>query len=384
MRTFVKKFSAIAAILIGLTLLEIPNACLASTYNSNTARAFLADVAKLDLSRYNVNLKEIVPSYIGNIVCEEVVYRLDSAESKIDAVCKFKDGTLVWCKLYNLEGLPITIQTSSSTLSEAKNILDRYQTFSKESYFQPLRDILSNVNDLKSMMTTKGNIKLKITVNESFETIQWIRMVNGIDNTYNRITLRFRNGTFESFWDSWNLYPTGEFNIKVMREEAINIAKGALQNYSYKVGPIKVNNFTFVDSPLSADLSMQPRENNTLYPWWDIRLYLDKVYPGRVTSFQVTLWADTGEITHITAISSGSAPAEENKPTSTAIPSWPSPTMQSNPPSSPSAQPTDAVFKPESETNSTALSLNTVAIVTITTTIATIAIIMILVKKRSK
>jgi hypothetical protein len=69
---------------------------------------------------------------------------------------------------------------------------------------------------------------------------------------------------------------------------------------------------------------MQPRENNTLYPWWDIRLYLDKLYLSMVSGFQVTLWADTGKITHIETISVGGNQIEENSPDPAASPSGPS------------------------------------------------------------
>jgi hypothetical protein len=325
MRSSIKKIAAIAAISIGLTLLlGIPSTCSATTSSSETAIAFLTDVVKLDLDLYDVELKEIVPGYIGSIVCEEVAYRLDSADSKIEVASKFKDATLVWCKLYNLEGSPIIGGGARSTLNEAKSVIDRYQSFSQESYFQPLTDILNNIDELKSMTTTTGSIKLKITIDENLETIQWMRTVNGVDNPNNRVTLRFRNGTFESFWDSWNLYPTGEFDVEVTRDDAISFAKGVLQSYSYKVGELSVSNFTFIDSPLIAELSMQPRENNTLYPWWDIRLYLDKLYLSMVSGFQVTLWADTGKITHIETISVGGNQIEENSPDPAASPSGPS------------------------------------------------------------
>jgi hypothetical protein len=42
----------------------------------------------------------------------------------------------------------------------------------------------------------------------------------------------------------------------------------------------------------------------TLVPYWFITLYLDKEYAGGVNSITVGVWADTGEVANIQAMSS--------------------------------------------------------------------------------
>jgi hypothetical protein len=41
-------------------------------------------------------------------------------------------------------------------------------------------------------------------------------------------------------------------------------------------------------------------------------LPLDKVYPGLVSSIQVSVWADTGEISYITASGAGGPPSQQS------------------------------------------------------------------------
>jgi hypothetical protein len=61
---------------------------------------------------------------------------------------------------------------------------------------------------------------------------------------------------------------------------------------------------------------MQPRAPDyLLYPSWEIYLSLDKMYSGNVGSFQVMMWADTGEITSM--ISLGRLGVPQNMPDST-------------------------------------------------------------------
>ncbi|NLE05647.1 MAG: hypothetical protein GX638_12730 [Crenarchaeota archaeon] len=50
---------------------------------------------------------------------------------------------------------------------------------------------------------------------------------------------------------------------------------------------------------------MQSRDDSTLYPFWRVELYLDKVYAGGVGSIAVGIWADTGEIRYCNALSYG-------------------------------------------------------------------------------
>lgn len=101
------------------------------------------------------------------------------------------------------------------------------------------------------------------------------------------------------------LYKIGSLEVKVSKDEAINIARKLAGNFSWKVGVepnvTVVKEFKVLDKPVQASLSLQEREPLTLYPHWHITLYLDKTYPGFVTGIMVGIWADTGETHYIKA-----------------------------------------------------------------------------------
>jgi hypothetical protein len=323
MKSIAKKLSAalFLAIVFALLLTQSANTCLAElTAPREETLTFLRDVVGLNMPEYNAKLVNILGEPSAQ---QSVKYTLESVGSKLDAVCTFENSVLVGCTLYPFEGAPIFCQLAANVLDEAKMLLSRYQTYSKASYLQSMSDMLNTVTEIETKSTTSNNVKFTITIEEDYVTIQWMKTVSGVDNDYTRIILRFHNGTFEQFWDSWNLYELGVTAVKVSKEDAIRIARETARNYSYEVGNVTVSNFTILDSPVSAELSMQPRENNTLYPWWNIFLYLDKLYPGNVNSIQVTFWGDTGEVTHISPISHMGAPPTENPtepPTEPSIP----------------------------------------------------------------
>ncbi|MCJ7714623.1 hypothetical protein MUO66_09245, partial [Candidatus Bathyarchaeota archaeon] len=64
-----------------------------------------------------------------------------------------------------------------------------------------------------------------------------------------------------------------------------------------------VGNFTVLDTPVVAVFHPHPREDFlNLIPYWYVTLYLDKVYPGEISSIAVGLWGDTGEINDINVV----------------------------------------------------------------------------------
>ena len=166
--------------------------------------------------------------------------------------------------------------------------------------------------EVKGSINLDGTGRASIKTNEPFTHIDWIYTVNGTDVPRKGIGFKFEDGSFANFGNGWDLYTVCSADLKVSRDDAIRIAREHAQSYSWKVGNTTVSDFTILDSPVNAESSMQPREDNTLYPWWNIQLYLDKVYPGMIGSIQVGLWADTGEITNIEAISAGGLPPEDH------------------------------------------------------------------------
>ncbi|MBE0511417.1 hypothetical protein IBX38_00020 [Candidatus Bathyarchaeota archaeon] len=278
---------------------------------------FLTDVVKLDVTKYNAKLVSHMdfPSDLDGLTEERVKYALESAGSKLDVTCRFRNNALVYCKLYLLEGSPLFAQPSTNSLDDARGLLDRYQTYSGASYIHEVKGMLDTVTEPKPMTTTSGNVKLKIS-GETYTYIDWIYTVNGIDFDRNRIHFSFLNGAFNSFRDDWDLYKIGSTDVNVSEEEAIRTAREHAQNYTLKIWQnewIEVE-FNIVDEPVEVEFSTQPREPDTLYPLWDIQLYFDTLYYGW-NGIKVRMWADTGEVVSVTATGGLAGPPDGGTPT---------------------------------------------------------------------
>jgi hypothetical protein len=165
-----------------------------------------------------------------------------------------------------------------------------------------MQDSLNTLTELTSITTENANMKLEVHDEANYSQFSWTATVNGIEMPSKQVSLVFYNGTFETFGDYWNCFTVGNTDIKFDIDDAIQIAKEHVQNHSYNIGDIVVNNFTILDDFIVAELTMQDRGDYVLYPWWEIRLPLDKAYLGSVTEIRVLMWADTGEVTYVEAI----------------------------------------------------------------------------------
>jgi hypothetical protein len=208
--------------------------------------------------------------------------------------------------------------------------------------------MLDSVNELVPLTTIADGLKFVISTSSDYSAdIKWMPIVNGIDIWQNAVIVSFRNGFFESLNDNWDRYQVGSTEISVSKEEAIRIAKQAAQDSTFVVGSsaIATPNFTFVDKYSDATFDLIPRENNMLFPRWDVRLALDKVYLGSVTGFQVLIWADTGEVAYVTSTGMLGVPTEENATTAPSPSGEPSPSISPSP-QSPSPEPSSTTSPP--------------------------------------
>jgi hypothetical protein len=276
---------------------------LVAVTSQDTTLGFLTDVAGVDVAKYRIEETGVPSKVLGGVVDQRVKYRFEVDGSKMEVISNLKNGVLVWCKIYRLEGLPILKISSADALDSAINLMSRYHSVSKASYLQPMQDSLNALTELENMTTKIGNMKLEVKNEGNYSWFFWTDTVNGIEIPQKSIGLTFYNGAFETFGDHWNVYTVGNADVKFDREEAIQVAKELARNYSYNIGDMVVSNLTILDDYTTTRLTMQDREKNcVVYPWWEIRLPLDKVYPGAVTEIRVNMWADTGEVTYLQAL----------------------------------------------------------------------------------
>jgi hypothetical protein len=320
---FRKRFFSGATFLVlcGLLLVyPVVNATTESSVESNVpeeALDFMEDVAQFDLSKYNVTLISHSFDHLGPpqlpayIVQENVYYKLEQENSKIDAVFHFRNGTFSSCMLYVNEGSPIySITQPDKEISKATQVFDNYLVYSGVSDFFAMRNLLNEVDKLENTVKTAGNIKLEITSESNSTKFLWSVMSSGAETK--ALSLRFLSGNLQGIKNYLCLTTVSDAYIGISKEEAVNIATEYASDFSWKARTnsgelIEVKNVTILDSPVKAELSMQPRDGMVLYPYWYIELCLDTVYPGGVSSIHVGLWADTGVVNYCQEISAGTA-----------------------------------------------------------------------------
>lgn len=337
MKSSLKSF-LVASILVTALVVQLAQVPIVyseeGTAQDKTLR-FMRDVIKLDMTKYDTKLSSYLldyPSHLGGLSWESVEYTLDSADaSKLLLTCIFRDKMLSCCILEVLEGSPIYADSPPANLLDATKVfLKRYQTYSGASYIKEVSNMLDTVNTAENTTRSSNNIKLTISSQEvkndptteaiNRTTFEWIRTVNGVDAPQNVMTITFDNGVFKFFKDDWNLYKTGSSTVNVSRDKAVEIARNAAKNYTLKIWLnewVEVP-FNITEEPVSAELFMRPRETLTIYPFWRIQLYFDKLYYSAY-GIEVGIWADTGETAYCESLSyTGGTPNGETPSTSTA------------------------------------------------------------------
>lgn len=81
---------------------------------------------------------------------------------------------------------------------------------------------------------------------------------------------------------SWNVNMGDENQITVTDFNIVGVSETTLQ-----IGNYATKDESRYDNPL------------VLYPNWHVKLYFDKLYPGRVYGLDIGIWADTGEVNDI-------------------------------------------------------------------------------------
>jgi len=319
-------------LVLAFPLLQMPKAYSAELTAPEKTLIFLKDVVKLDMTKYTATLVSNwvdYPPHWGGLIEEVVRYNLEVVnESRLYVTCRFRENMLYSCSLDVLKGSPVFAESQPNNLLDStRGFLERYQAYSGASYLQEMRNMLDKVDETKEMTVTSGNIKLTTSSQEiqndpNVEAIErtsfeWTYTVNGVDAPQNAVWVTFEGAVFKSFRDDWNLYKIGSSNVNISKEEAINLARNATEDYTLQIylddGLTDVE-FNLVDEPVTAELFMYPKETLTVYPFWRVELYFDKYYYSAY-GIQVGIWADTGEIVSCESLSGLGGPISEEEST---------------------------------------------------------------------
>lgn len=279
------------------------------SWSTSTDKAVivLRDVIQLDMTKYKATLTSNTierRSDLGGVVEEISKYSLTSDESKIDVVLRFRNKNLSRYQLFVDEGSPLYAQPQTDILDVTKELLERYSAYSGAPYIEEMSNLFASVNETKNTEFTLGNMKLEISVSEDSTEVQWLYTQNGVDFSPKSLSLVFENHVLKELTDGWFLFKIGSTQVNISSEEAIEIARNYVKNFTWTADGTEVSNFKVLKEPVTALFHPTQREEPlTLIPYWYITLYLDKVYPPGVNQIGVGVWADTGEVAQVRTLS---------------------------------------------------------------------------------
>jgi DNA-binding transcriptional ArsR family regulator len=293
-------------------LLKAQNQQILSWNSAERAMTIIRDVAQIDITKYQTTLlSDTVEnrSDLGGVVEEILKYSLTTTESKIDLVLRFRNNHFSLYQLSLIEGIPpyapIYVQPQSTDILEATiGLIERYKSSTSDPYLEEMSRLLASSNETNNEQTL-GNTKLRITNNGDTAVVLLLYTVNGVDFSTKSLRVVFRNHFLQELSDDWFLYKVDSAQVNVSKEQAIQIARDAAKNFEWNADGVQVSNFSVLEEPVSAVFFPHPRtEPLTLVPYWYITLYLDREYPGGVNIITVGVWADTGKVANIQALSS--------------------------------------------------------------------------------
>jgi hypothetical protein len=299
----------------------------------------MQDVLQLDLEKYNTTLvvhlgEDDYPDDFPKSVVkrESLTYELENNNSKLRVTFIFMNGVLYLGRLNVIDGEPVFKESvPSDLLGRMKNFAMSYAAMKDAAYVQQMVGMLDSVTELKSQETTSGNMTFAVYIEGDQTEFRWAYNLNGTDYPGKRMRIRFDNGTFRLFSNTWEIYDVADVSIKISSEQAVEIARSCAVDYKLQIyleaGLVDVA-FNLSDRVVEPELTWLTRDSTLLYPFWDTEVYFDKAYYGYY-GVHVGLWADTGEVSYCSVLGGyfvGPDSSSEATPTSTAATAQPTQT----------------------------------------------------------
>jgi hypothetical protein len=279
--------------------------------SAERAMTILRDVVQIDITEYQITLLSNTAetrSDLGGVVEEILKYSLTNSRSKIDVVLRFRNNHFSLYEFSLLEGVPpfdpIFTQPQPTDILEAtKDLIARYKSSASDPYLEEMSKLLASANETNNEQAL-GNTKLRVTINGDNAEVLLLYTASGVDFTAKSLRLVFQNHILQELADDWFFYEVDNTQVNVSKEQAIQIARNTAEDFEWNANGEQVSNFNVLNEPVSALFFPHSRtEPLTLVPYWYITLYLDREYPGGVNSIAVGVWADTGEVANIQALS---------------------------------------------------------------------------------
>ena len=308
-----KKICTILTLTIIITVLftQTPNVNASQETVKEKVLSALRNVSGINVDKYTINVTNYRAAprmgyeekYRGE---EEIALTLESKESKLFVTAFYLNNQLCYVYTYIIEGSSSTVhyinRLPDDPLSASKEVLSRLQTFTGNPSIADMKNILEPAKTNADLTNkTVGNIKFKASLSTNpFEQhpspplreMYFMNTAIGAE-TPQSISLHFEpDGFFMGFSDRWSLYTVGSAKVNVSREQAISIA---YEQANSAAGSASIDFPS--NRPVFAELRMAVRGDGLeLYPYWFVEVPLVYSVDLSFNAWQLTIWADTGEI----------------------------------------------------------------------------------------
>jgi hypothetical protein len=267
----------------------------------------LDNIAKIDTTQYKIALLSNTLEFRQDFgVAEEILkYSLTSSQSNIDVDLRFRANHLSRYQLTQIESTGIYQQTQPSDILQiAKGTLDRYHSYSGDSYLEEMSNLISAVNKTDNLSIIQGNLKLQIRSSADETEFLWMYSERGIDFSAKSLRMTFQNRLLTGLTDGYFLFTVGNTDLAISEDQAVDRAKNYVKTLTWTIDGKQVTGFNTEDQPVSVQLLPHPRGNSVaLIPYWYIVLSLDATYSGGINEVSVGLFADTGQVEDVQMLS---------------------------------------------------------------------------------
>lgn len=230
---------------------------------------------------------------------------ISDRHNEFEALITLVDGKF-WT--YRIDLLPGELGEGEASLNEcltaANRAVDQYRVYFNASYCSGFAQTVSTALRTQSLTVENESTLLKINYAENNSTpleyanIHWFNKIN------NQFTTPFRSvyisvsktGLLTRLIDNMALYQVATTDIKVSKEEAINLAMPYIEAYAREYQQeIKTVNAELEYVP---DIASHRGDRFAMYPRWNVLTKFDKANEYNVLGYAVLIWADNGEVYH--------------------------------------------------------------------------------------
>jgi hypothetical protein len=265
----------------------------------NSFWLFLNNVAGINTKDFKVDKLKITHGSFQNSSKSETIISavISNNKENLSIAMSLVNEKVNFFSLSPLHGdLPGYSLSINDCLLASKSVLSNYQTSFKADYCNELNQ-LTPLSVKEANVTISNNdcvlsIQQDTTSNVRFAELTWSKKLGDIASGALSVCAIFsKTGVLTYFIDGLGVYSLANTTVTITEEKALEISRSITNSYAQE------NNFTVssIDSKLiyATDLDNQRGDVSLIYPYWEIVTHFNS---SRFFSYNVLIWADTGEI----------------------------------------------------------------------------------------